>query len=111
MLATLDAWNPEMKKLPTDVGWHHEINSEVELFLAHCPCGGNFRKGAGPRCPHCKMPLSAESATEHIEQNAPGTAKGWHWQRNWSGLYGFAIEDPERPGVLRMMKDPLRPSS
>jgi len=36
--------------------------------------------------------LSAVTATSYIESNAPGTKKGWRWQRNWSGLYGIVIE-------------------
>jgi hypothetical protein len=76
MLATLNAWNPEMKRLPANVGWHHEINREVEPFLLPCACGGRFCKGASPRCPYCNMSLSAELAATYIELNAPGTAKG-----------------------------------
>jgi hypothetical protein len=109
-LATLDGWNPRMKNIPVDVGWHHEINTDVERYLLPCSCGGRFRKGASPRCPHCTVPLSAERAAGHIEQNAPGTAKGWLWQRNWSGLYCVAIEDPKNPGTFRTVKDPLIPN-
>jgi hypothetical protein len=108
MLATLNGWNPKMKMLPENVGWHHEINAEVEPFLGPCSCGGRFRKGASPRCPRCKSTLSADFVAGQIERNAPGTAKGWRWQRSWSGLYCVAIEDPEHPGTLQITKDPLR---
>lgn len=100
-----------MKCLPDNVGWHHEINSEIEPFLTPCFCGGHFRKGATPRCPDCGMTLSAESATNYIEKNAPGTAKGWRWQRNWSGIYCIAIEGPEQQGKLRLVKDPIQQGS
>jgi hypothetical protein len=108
MLALLDGWNPAMKKISVDVGLHHEINSEVEPFLLSCSCGGRFRKGASPRCPQCKMPLSAECAAARIEQNAPGTANGWRWQKSWGGLYCIAIEDASEQGKLRIIKDPIR---
>jgi len=111
MLALLNAWNSTMKTLPTDVGWHHEINPEIEPFLLDCSCGGRFQKGASPRCPVCKMPLSAEQAAAFIERNSPGAAKGWRWQRNWSGLYCIAIEDPNEPGKLRFAKDPIKQES
>jgi hypothetical protein len=38
-------------------------------------------------------PLSAALATLYIEENAPGTLKGWRWQQSWSGLYAFLIKD------------------
>jgi hypothetical protein len=28
-----------------------------------------------------------------IEADAPGTAKGWRWQRNWTGLYCVILAD------------------
>jgi hypothetical protein len=108
MLGILDAWNPRIKNMSVEIGWHHEINSDVEPFLLSCSCGGYFRKGAMPRCPHCMEPLSAEYAAVSIEKNAPGTAKGWRWQKNWNGPYCMAIEDPSNPGKFRTMKDPLR---
>jgi hypothetical protein len=36
--------------------------------------------------------LSAEVATGYIEKNAPGTSKGWRWQRDWQGTYCIVIE-------------------
>ena len=32
-------------------------------------------------------------ATEWIEANAPGTKKGWRWQKNWTGLYCILVEE------------------
>lgn len=66
---------------------------ELEPCLAPCECGGRFRAGASPRCPHCQSEPSAEAAATFIEANAPGTAKGWRWQRNWVALYCILIED------------------
>ena len=65
----------------------------MEQYLQPCECGGRFKRGSAPRCPHCNEPLSPELATSYIESNAPGTKKGWRWQRNWSGLYCIVIED------------------
>jgi hypothetical protein len=49
--------------------------------------------------------LSAELATTYIEHNAPGTKKGWRWQRNWSGVYGIVIEDKRIDNNFRMTKN------
>lgn len=68
------------------------IESETEVWLQPCSCGGTFRRNATPRCPHCNAPLSAEIATRYIEKNAHGTKKGWRWQRSWLGMYGIVIE-------------------
>jgi hypothetical protein len=32
-------------------------------------------------------------ATAYIEINAPGTKKGWRWQRNWQATYCIVIEN------------------
>jgi hypothetical protein len=32
---------------------HGPVNPEAEALLAPCSCGGAFRAGATPRCPHC----------------------------------------------------------
>ena len=88
--ALLDGW--KMPKGLT-VKIHQSITSEAESFLKLCPCGGTFRSNANPRCPHCLQPLSADAVAEFIERNAPGTVKGWRWQRNWTGLYCILIED------------------
>ena len=87
--AVLDGW-----KLPagTKVRIHQAISKEAEEELEPCECGGRFRHGASPRCPHCRRELSAELAARWIEANAPGTAKGWKWQRDWVGCYMLSIE-------------------
>jgi hypothetical protein len=91
MLSILDGWKPpEGVKLTI----HRMIAPDIEPLLSPCPCGGQFRAGASPRCPHCGSRLSAEEATTWIEANAPGTARGWRWQRNWSGIYAISIERP-----------------
>jgi hypothetical protein len=63
----------------------------MEVHLEPCSCGGRFLKGSSPRCPECKQPLSASEATSYIEDQAPGTKKGWRWQQNWSDIYGVII--------------------
>jgi hypothetical protein len=78
---------------------YERINPVIEAFLRPCECGGHFTSTAGPRCPRCSIELSAESATDFIERNAPGTAGGWRWQRNWSGLYAIVIDE-------RFVRDP-----
>jgi hypothetical protein len=35
--------------------------------------------------------LSAEAVRAFLERNAPGTAIGWRWQLNWSGLYAIVV--------------------
>jgi hypothetical protein len=72
---------------------HRAITVRGERFLLPCQCGGAFRAGASPRCPHCHKALSAELATNYIEANASGTSQSWKWQRNWDGLYCIVIED------------------
>jgi len=64
----------------------------MELYLEPCECGGSFRKGGAPRCPHCNLTLSADLSVSYIEKNAPGAQMGWRWQRNWSGLYCMVVE-------------------
>jgi hypothetical protein len=64
----------------------------MEPYVQPCECGGSFRGGSAPRCPRCNQPLSAELAANYLERNAPGTKKGWHWQKNWSGVYCIVIE-------------------
>jgi hypothetical protein len=106
MVATIDYSNKDLSKLPPISPHYQVIDTELEPFLHPCACGGRFRKGAFPRCPHCKEPLSAEYAAGHIERSSPGSAKGWRWQRSWVGLYCIAIEDTANPGTLRRIKDP-----
>ena len=69
------------------------ISPEVEAQLLPCPSRGHFRGTAHPRCPHCNEPFDAVRAAEWIERNAPGTAKGWQWQRSWDGLYCIVVEE------------------
>ena len=69
------------------------ISREVESLLQPCSCGGAFRAGASPRCPHCHEELSPDHAADYIEAQAPGTAKGWRWQRSWDGVYCIIIEN------------------
>jgi hypothetical protein len=90
MTALLDGW-----KAPKNVHLklHQSITPEVEPSLVACKCGGTFRAGAGPRCPHCSEPLSAIRAADYIEPQAEGTKRGWRWQRSWTDLYCIIIED------------------
>ena len=81
-----------MPKLPNCPG-QQELCAAMEQYVKPCECGGSFKRGAGPRCPHCNQVLSAGSAAPYIASNAPGTKKGWRWQMNWSGLYSIVIED------------------
>jgi hypothetical protein len=83
---------------------HRSITSDAEPFLASCPCGGSFKAGAAPRCPHCKEKLSAIAAASWIEASAAGSAQGWRWQRDWEGLYAIVIEG-------RLMSNPMRTQS
>jgi hypothetical protein len=83
--AVLSLWDKRMV--------HQEMCSGMEPYLTPCDCGGNFKKGSKPRCPHCNNNLSAEFASSYLERNAPGTQKGWRWQRDWSGLYCIVVED------------------
>ncbi|MBI2385007.1 MAG: hypothetical protein HYV14_03225 [Elusimicrobia bacterium] len=69
------------------------VTDDMEGRLAPCRCGGKFRASASPRCPDCSKELSPERAAEWIERNAPGTAKGWRWQRSWQGTYALLIDE------------------
>jgi hypothetical protein len=69
------------------------ITPEIESYLSPCQCGGSFRTAASPRCPNCRLKLSAVRAAEYIEPQAEGTKKGWRWQRTWTGVYSIIIED------------------
>jgi hypothetical protein len=76
-----------------DCPGQREMCAAMEPYVLPCQCGGAFQSGCSPRCSHCNAPLSADKATSYIEENAPGTKKGWRWQRNWSGLYCIVIEE------------------
>jgi len=106
MLALLDLWRvPESIRKRSPFG-HGEIEQSAEEYLSSCSCGGHFKKGSSPRCPYCGESLSSDLMAGAIERNAPGTAKGWRWQRTWSGIYCIAVEDPDNPNTLRFLKDP-----
>ena len=91
MTALLDGM--EIPKSITTIIQQGIITPEIEQNIMPCTCGGRFTHNASPRCPKCLKPLSAEKATKWIESNAPGTGKGWRWQRNWIGLYCILIEN------------------
>jgi hypothetical protein len=105
-IATFSYQTADRSHLPPITAAYREISKEFEPLLNSCACGGRFKKGASPRCPHCNLMISADDAASYIEANAPGTAKGWRWQRNWSGLYCIAIEDASGPGSIRCVMDP-----
>jgi len=93
MIAGLSIYSMEMPSLPSGYHPFQEICVELEPHIQPCACGGTFKKGASPRCPHCNQPLSADAAAIYIERNAPGTKGGWALQRNWHDLYCIAIEN------------------
>jgi hypothetical protein len=105
LLAIVSDSNSLVEGFPRKPVDNEEIDKSWEPFLRPCACGGRFRKGASPRCPWCNEVLSPTHAADHIE--AHGSGRGWQWQRNWSGLYCMAIEDPARPGSLRQVEDPV----
>jgi hypothetical protein len=98
-VALLDHWKApqDAPKLGRGV-----ITPEVESLLLPCPTGGHFLASAWPRCPHCNELLDSVAAADYIERSAPGTAKGWRWQRSWDGLYCIIIEDS-------VARDPWKP--
>ena len=71
---------------------HRSVEAAGERKIAPCICGGKFRAGALPRCPHCRVALDATKVTEFIERNALGAKLGWRWQKNWVGLYCIVID-------------------
>jgi len=68
------------------------VSRHTEKWLDRCSCGGRFKAGASPRCPHCKSELSPDTAAAYIERNAPGTPLGFRWQRSWSDIYSIIIQ-------------------
>jgi len=102
MTAILSGWN---KRWPSGVKCTQaEIAPEMQPHLKPCECGGRFTKGNSPRCPHCKQPLAAEKATEHIERQSPGTQKGWRWQRNWSGIFCAVVDGRQVANIFQNAK-------
>ncbi len=93
MVAVLNVLSKQFPLAPTDRLMTGHLQPELETKLRPCDCGGSFTVDAVPRCPSCRMPLSAESATTYIEKNAPGTEKGWQWQGSWSGIYCIVIDN------------------
>jgi len=93
MTAEFSIYSQRMPKLPPHYDPFREICVELEPYIQPCLCGGTFKKGASPRCPQCKRPLSPEAAASYIERNAPGARSGWVWQRNWHDLYFIVIEN------------------
>ena len=92
--AILSMWNKQFPRIDGCPGYE-EICVAMEPYLQACACGGHFRRGSSPRCPHCRATLSAERAASYIEESVPVSKSGWrwHWQRNWSGLYCIVIEE------------------
>jgi hypothetical protein len=88
MTADLSHWSKQFPRIRAEFG---EIPTEMEPHIGACLCGGHFKKGAYPRCPHCNHELSAELAADWIEHDAPGAAKGWRWQQNWHEIYAIVI--------------------
>ena len=108
MLAILNYSNPFVAGFPPLSVQFAEIDASWESYLQPCACGGHFRKGASPRCPHCNERLSPTHAAAHIEAQASGAGKEWRWQNNWSGVYCMAMDDADTPGYLRQMLDPVK---
>ena len=71
---------------------YRSISPGVEAHLKKCDCGGEFKPGAAPRCPHCQEALSPVKAAMYIEANAPKSAHDWRWQMNWIGNYCIVVE-------------------
>jgi DNA-directed RNA polymerase subunit RPC12/RpoP len=99
--AILSGWSkrwPESVKRKVYASRNHSRDGAMEPYLRPCECGGAFIKGKSPRCRKCRKPLSADQAADYLERQAPGTKKGWRWQRSWDGLYcavinGFQVVD------------------
>ena len=106
-LAVFNYSNPLVAALPASPVECEEMDESWEPFLRSCLCGGQFRKGATPRCPSCNQRLSPTHAAEHIEAQALGAGRSWHWQNNWSGLHCMAMEDPRNPGSMLLIEDPV----
>ena len=107
ILATFDDRHEAVTRLPHLSVPNQEIDAAWEPFLRACACGGRFRKGASPRCPRCREVLSPGYAGVHIQRNSRGAPRGWVWQKNWSGPYCIAIEEPQHAGTMRRVVDPF----
>ena len=84
MLGILNYLNPHVAGFPPLTQQYAEIETSWEPFLEPCACGGHFRRG-----------------------EATGAGRGWQWQRNWSGVYCMAMDDPQAPGRPRQMINPV----
>ena len=107
MLGILNYLNPHVAGFPPLISAVCRDRDIVGAVLEPCACGGHFRRGASPRCPSCLEPLSPLHAAPHIEAQATGAGRGWQWQRNWSGVYCMAMDDPQAPGRPRQMINPV----
>jgi len=88
----IDGWR---KDIPESANFkaHGQITEETQMLLAPCECGGTFLRGSSPRCPKCRNELSPDAAATWIEDQSPGTEKGWRWQNTWDGLYAIVVND------------------
>ena len=42
--------------------------AQIEESLPDCPCGGHFRSGANPKCPHCHHEIAHKrNAVERLD--------------------------------------------
>jgi len=66
------------KALPAEVyaKCGYELATEAEPFLPACDCGGAFRRGALPRCPHCKAEISRDDVINMLDH--------FYSKREWS---------------------------
>jgi len=106
MLALFNYSNELVAALPTPAERFGVIDEAWEPHLKECPCGGSFRRSAALRCPYCREKLSPTHAAEHIEAQSVG-ARGWSWQNNWSSIYCLAMIDPQNPGSVLQVVDPI----
>jgi hypothetical protein len=69
----LGGWDDTRRPAAAPLRIQGPIQIETEPWLESCACGGHFTANAEPRCPECRVTLSAEGASTFIENNAPGT--------------------------------------
>ena len=46
-------WSETHARLVRERAASPELLAEIERTLPDCPCGGHFKSGANPKCPHC----------------------------------------------------------
>ena len=100
----IDGWRTDIPE-SAELKAHGKITEKTQSLLAPCKCGGTFRCDSSPRCPNCQSVLSATAAAQWIEEQSPGTEKGWRWQNSWEGLYAIVVND--RAEELRWNKNAL----